>query len=278
MKQTKTMKNIYVLPTDKPNRLYLFEERLILGDLVTVVFKNSGAVNQNIYITSDEEIKEGDYVINSAALYVFQHYFAEGNLYKECKKIILTTDQDLIKDGVQAIDDEFLEWFVNNPSCEDVEVDTYVHSTENASTILYGAIIPKEIGFKVENGKRTKTFYSKEEPKQDLEKEMFDLEQELDIPSNLRWHNSKPKQETLEEYDIKDNKIMLLEEDLECVNMYLDDLKLPRTDNKDNEYSIVGRIKRLQEIMYSEEDISIAIAMYLENKSFSEIIKQLKNK
>jgi hypothetical protein len=38
------------------------------------------------------------------------------------KKIILTTDQDLISDGVQAIDDEFLEWFVNNPSCEEVEV------------------------------------------------------------------------------------------------------------------------------------------------------------
>jgi hypothetical protein len=33
------------------------------------------------------------------------------------------------------------------------------------------------------------------EPKQDLEKEMFELEQELDIPSHLRWHNSKPKQE-----------------------------------------------------------------------------------
>jgi hypothetical protein len=38
------------------------------------------------------------------------------------KKIILTTDQDLIKDGVQAIDDEFLEWFVKNPSCEEVEI------------------------------------------------------------------------------------------------------------------------------------------------------------
>lgn len=34
-----------------------------------------------------------------------------------------------------------------------------------------------------------------EESKQELEKEMFELEQELDIPSNLRWHNSKPKQE-----------------------------------------------------------------------------------
>ena len=39
------------------------------------------------------------------------------------KKIILTTNQDLIKDGVQAIDDEFLEWFVKNPSCEEVKVN-----------------------------------------------------------------------------------------------------------------------------------------------------------
>jgi hypothetical protein len=30
------------------------------------------------------------------------------------KKIILTTDLDLIKDGVQSIDNEFLEWFVKN--------------------------------------------------------------------------------------------------------------------------------------------------------------------
>jgi hypothetical protein len=37
----------------------------------------------------------------------------------------------------------------------------------------------------------------KETPKQNLEKDMFELEQELDIPSHLRFHNSK--QETLEE-------------------------------------------------------------------------------
>ena len=57
------MKNIHILPTDKPSRLYLFKGRLILGDLVTVVFKNSGAINQHIYITSDEEIKVGDWFL-----------------------------------------------------------------------------------------------------------------------------------------------------------------------------------------------------------------------
>lgn len=57
----------------------------------------------------------------------------KGNYYLKTevgyKKIILTTDPDLIADGVQAIDDEFLEWFVNNPSCEFVEtkISIYKH-------------------------------------------------------------------------------------------------------------------------------------------------------
>jgi hypothetical protein len=39
------------------------------------------------------------------------------------KEILLSTDTDLINDGVQAIEDDFLEWFVKNPSCEFVEVE-----------------------------------------------------------------------------------------------------------------------------------------------------------
>ena len=46
--------------------------------------------------------------------------------------------------------------------------------------------------------------------------------------------------------DIKDNKIMLLKEDLECVHLYLDDKGLPRQDDEGEEYSIVGRIKQLE--------------------------------
>jgi hypothetical protein len=245
------MKNIHILPTDKPSRLYLFEERLILGDLVTVVFKNSGAVNQNIYITSDEEIKEGDYVYSTSQDYNIQKV-SKGLVksYQEVehyKKIILTTDQDLILDGVQAIDDDFLEWFVKNPSCEEVDVENPLIA--NVSDFGYKIIIPKE----------------------------------------------EPKKETLEDYDIKDNKIMLLEEDLECVNMYLDDLKLPRTDDKGNEYSIVGRIKILQQEqdkkLYSEEEVEL-IANEMVNwaihnignpnpqsgKKFDEVVAKFKNK
>ena len=63
-------------------------------------------------------------------------------------KVILTTNNLLIKDGVQAIDDEFLEWFVNNPSCEEVEVVFNNRGISGSEKILksfgeYKIIIPK---------------------------------------------------------------------------------------------------------------------------------------
>lgn len=61
---------------------------------------------------------------------------------------------------------------------------------------------------------------TQEEPKLDLEKEMFELEQELDIPSHLRWHNSKPKQEILQK--------------LSPMNDLLQDLKNAKISSKDN--------------------------------------------
>jgi len=84
-------------------------------------------VPHHIYITSDEEIKEGDWFIaldGSNDIYKANKVWLD--IIKEntnpSRKIILTTDQDLIADGVQPIDDEFLEWFVENPSCEFVDV------------------------------------------------------------------------------------------------------------------------------------------------------------
>jgi hypothetical protein len=89
----------------------------------------------HIYITSDEEIKNGDWCINIGRLnetIIFPDkiigkadYTANVLKGSNWRKIILTTDPDLIKDNIQSIDDIFLEWFVKNPSCERVEVDTY---------------------------------------------------------------------------------------------------------------------------------------------------------
>ena len=115
------MKNIHILPTDKPSRLHLGDSGLVLCDLNY----NSSTINgQHIYITSDEEIEKGDYYIK---LKNRQYVNRSGGtkfegLYKDCKKIILTTDSKLAPD-VQKIDDEFLKWLVKNPTCEEVEVN-----------------------------------------------------------------------------------------------------------------------------------------------------------
>ena len=155
------MKNIHVLPTDKPSRIYLIKSNNKLG----ITSNNpeftenfgSGTQNQHIYITSDEEIKEGDWCLDFmndkiyVATKVVLHNLKSLEYEEYLKKIILTTDQDLIKDGVQAIDDKFLEWFVKNPSCEFVKVREKgnVHAIVKGVGIKsfsngYKIIIPKE--------------------------------------------------------------------------------------------------------------------------------------
>jgi acetone carboxylase gamma subunit len=152
------MKNIYIIPTDKPSRLILQDTELVLSKYME---ENEGfsEFNQNIYITSDEKIKEGDYIISLVDDESFEmvwkcdesqiKYMIDFDL--EFKKIILTTDQDLIKDGVQSIDDEFLEWFVKNPSCKYVDVMTDTFTVKEMSMLPLGTrnfkykiIIPKE--------------------------------------------------------------------------------------------------------------------------------------
>ena len=163
------MKNIHLVPTDKPSRLVLDTVNKNLFLTTTKDFGTKIMQFQHIYITSDEEIKEGDWFYNTISLkpepfkacengdgYVncsrYSHYRID------CKKIILTTDQDLIKDGVQAIDDDFLEWFVKNPSCEKVKLDSICKCISCGSSvksscdyaykckpqIFYKIIIPKE--------------------------------------------------------------------------------------------------------------------------------------
>ena len=135
------MKNIHLLPTDKPSRLHLWtdenDSKLALCDLEFSHTRNT----QHIYITSEEEIKEGDWFIRDGSIHkcfrvhktdiefltsIDSVYCGSNTFWSKgfCKKIILTTDQDLIKDGVQDIDDTFLQWFVKNPSCEEVKVDS----------------------------------------------------------------------------------------------------------------------------------------------------------
>jgi hypothetical protein len=129
------MKNIHVLPTDKPSRLIINWEKDLCYKSKPYLMEGT----QNIYITNDEIVTEysiGLYFIDIynktrhifSPIYInkdtiaagkFHTYMNNGNM---CKKIIMTTDPILILNGVQAIDDEFLEWFVKNPTCEEVYI------------------------------------------------------------------------------------------------------------------------------------------------------------
>lgn len=135
------MKNIYLIPTDKPSRLADMEGLLVLGDnLKSPIGHPTMYLYQNIYITSDDEIKEGDITIYGKSLFLVESILHKSGPFRHLnpkikiqgrflpdmtigkfdsltplKKIILTTDPDF---GVQSIDDEFLEWFVKNPSCQ----------------------------------------------------------------------------------------------------------------------------------------------------------------
>jgi hypothetical protein len=180
------MKNIHILPTDKPSRIRIGKNRnFVIGLTQSVtVSKNDSYTNQNIYITSDEEIKVGDWVIEfqkgddiGEVHFINSEYVIAGDIQK---KIILTTDFTLAPD-VHKIPDEFLEWFVKNPSCEEVEVKKqYVTPLGDIVDFCYDN---ERLNYKI--------IISKEEPKQ-----LTDLEIAMKLEEIER---EEPKQETPKE-------------------------------------------------------------------------------
>jgi len=184
------MKNLHLLPTDKPSVLILRQDCKLFftgyGGQLGKIHGLRKDVPQNIYITSNEEIKEDvkQWYLDS---FLNKPYNSGGAQYSSKQDvIIMTTDQDLIKDGVQAIDDEFLEWFVKNPSCDFVEVINEQYTQNYHKDIWYN---------------RYKIIIPKEKPKQ-LNTEDFGLPQLGTKEFNdlaSAYFSGKPKQETLEE-------------------------------------------------------------------------------
>jgi hypothetical protein len=284
------MKNIHILPTDKPSRIYINLGQLFLEQEYST--SKGESLNHNIYITSDEEIKEGDWVIKkyetkfpeSKANGVLQvnkintnnGYLPNGNYYNFSnyltvvvydrpfqgsndndisrksfnsgfKKIILTTDQDLIKDGVQAIDDEFLEWFVKNPSCEEVKVESFVNGNVER---IYEIIIPKEeqkqhlidimkgdeeLGLYDEESKQIKCYCGHttycdcsplEEPKQETLEEVADRLYPYEVGYGVFDRNCEidiERQRFIEgvEYQKEQDKKLYSEEDLDAFRKFM---------------------------------------------------------
>ena len=136
------MRNIFIVPTDQPSRLWINN---INGKLVLDEEPNT-LHSQHIYITSDEEItgfENNIWVIKGERIFLWQNTMALVSNNKP-RKIILTDNPELIADGVQAIDDEFLKWFVKNPTCEFVEVDSWSDDLDGVWSKKYKITIPQK--------------------------------------------------------------------------------------------------------------------------------------
>ena len=141
------MKNIHILPTDKPSSLFEIDGHLIINKEQLIQPK----YYRNIYITNDEDINENDYIITKDGRLVQVSYLLSKDL-EGASKVILTTDHDLFKDDVQAINDEFHDWFVKNPSCEFVKTKLVYDYEEHPELVgnpkeewsYYKIIIPQE--------------------------------------------------------------------------------------------------------------------------------------
>jgi hypothetical protein len=203
------MKNIHLIPTDKPSRLcfVICTEKSTLTLFEDEMYKGKRFFPHNIYITSAKKIKDGDwfYDLDGALCKYTSDYKVDPNSWDDNKKVILTTDQDLIKDGVQDIDDEFLEWFVNNPSCEKVPIIT--------TTVNNKSLYKTNIGFES---------WRKEEPKQELRKVCKckrAYENPLSEICSLCWNELFPNEkDEIKNEDLLKPKQETLEEEVECNN------------------------------------------------------------
>ena len=235
------MKKIHLIKTENTSRLLLSNRnhlQFLKDNSSTNPNNNFGGVYVHIYITCDEKIKAGDYFWKPDCNMIFK---AEYTPHKGCQKVILTTDQDLIADGIQAIDDEFLNWFVKNPSCEEVEtkhiIKEYVDEQDayGYDVDYYKIIIPQD------------------EPKTNLEKLPFpELVEEL-----ANYYKEVPlveesKQETLEEVAIKN-----------C-----ESITHPYCDGEKDMF--IKGYKLAQERSYSEEDLREAFRQGQDNMDYSE--------
>ena len=107
--------------TYKPSRIHLDKRSKELLVYENFHKEDRYTSTYNIYITSDEEIKEGDWCIivdiESVLYGQFEKHKGKHLRTDQWRKIILTTDQDLIDDGIEQISEDPTQLPIIAPDC-----------------------------------------------------------------------------------------------------------------------------------------------------------------
>ena len=228
--------------------------------------KNLYKIEDELYIvSSSEKIKEntqsfkqgldGDWFYNT----IYNFIARVGDITPYDFKVILTTNKLLIKDGVQSIDDEFLEWICKNPSCEDVKVQKVEHLTNRP----YRVVIPK--------------------------KELSPFELPKTLPDNVFYESLEPKQETSVIEDLKDilNHVKKMNDGHQKKET-IEDAAESYTPERIEQKAFIAGAKFQQKQTYSKEDminfawyLKESIGIYANDKTAhfnGEYLKRFKNK
>jgi len=264
------MKNLHIIPTDKPPikgdlllrhlwkgkpneciSWWRYNDTSTYGSVVVYTTLNGSFMDspssfkvQHICITNDEKLKQGDYGLSKLNEIINFH---NGYDYRYYKKIILTTDQDLIADGVQVIDDTFLEWFVKNPNCEEVEVEIETTSIQLPQQQL--SENSYDLAFRWINKKVYKIIIPQEEP---ILFESFDKEKSVVITTMgqkiVRELQSTTQEETIEKIAENESEYLADWEDKDMYKKgFVDGAKWQQEQDKNK---------------YSEEDFKLFARQY----------------
>jgi hypothetical protein len=180
--------------------------------------KNLYKIEDELYIiSSSEKIKEntqsfkeglnGDWFYNT----IYNFITRTGDITPYDFKIILTTNKLLIKDGVQEISEDFLQWFVQNSDCESVEVEREL--IENP---------PKSCGYYY----HYKIMIPQKEPKQNLEKD--------------NMGNKELKEETKNKFTEKEVESICIE----MVNWAIDNIGNPNAKSGEKFKQVIKQFKK----------------------------------
>lgn len=132
------MKNLYLLPTENISKLAqsFFDKSFQYDPDYYYTLEKEKTIPYQMYIVSNEEIEdhtESCWCLDTKDKSIKYYEKSSQSLYNyiSYRKIILTTDHSLFKEGIQDITEKFLKWFVKNSNCDFVNIELYLRTAQS---------------------------------------------------------------------------------------------------------------------------------------------------